>query len=146
MIISLRNADIYERDAVLFKSDNWLNSSCINYCLRKLEINLENNDKIGLEMSTKYLMMDPSVVSFLQNQCIDEEEHEELGVGIEIHKREWVFLPITNSDSFSIMPSHWSVLVFDLKSGAFYHFDSHRSLNQRVAYSTAVKVMKLMGR
>ncbi len=31
LIDTFRDADIYEADALLFKSPNWLNGSCINY-------------------------------------------------------------------------------------------------------------------
>lgn len=137
LISTLLDADIYESDLDLFRGKNWLNDSCINYCLRQLEFRISNR---------KILLMNPSVVSFLLIQCDEEEEFRELATGIEITTREWMLVPVNNSDSFTTVSTHWSLLLVQTKTGKSYHFDSCAMHNNVAAQSTADKILELLGK
>ena len=137
LITTLLDADIYETDLVLFLDKNWLNDSCINYCLRQLEIKISNRN---------ILLMNPSVVSFLMIQCDEEEEYRELAKGIEIDSRDWILVPVNNSDSFSTVSTHWSLLLVQTKTGKSYHYDSCAMHNNTAAQFTADKIFVLLGK
>ena len=137
IIASLLDADIYNRDLVLFKSKSWLNDSCINYCFRRLELQIE---------SKSMLLMDPSVVSFLIIQCTSDEDYDELSISIDSSSLEWLFAPVNNADSFDTPSSHWSLLLLHISSGKLYHFDSCGSSNHDAAILTAEKLYFLLKR
>ena len=137
LLASLLDANIYGDDLALFRPTNWLNDSCINYCFRRLEQQIQNNS---------ILFMDPSVVYFLLIQCTTTEEHCELSLGIRIMERTWVFIPVNNSDTFDTPSSHWSLLVLHVSSGELFHFDSCGMSNNHAAQFTAVKLFALIER
>ena len=149
LLVSYKDADVYDRDAVLFKNKNWLNDSCINFCLRRMEISTD-----------RLLLMDPSVVSFLRLQCSDEDEYEEIRqgkysissfffqycrnpisatslTGTRIASKEWVFVPINDNESFQSSSTHWSSLILHIPSQKFWHYDSCHQQN----YASAMAVM-----
>ena len=136
LITTLLDADIYGRDLNLFLSRNWLNDSCINYCLRRFEIQLSDQS---------ILLMDPSVVSFLRIQCDDEDEYAELALGQQASLRKWIFIPVNNSESFVNVSTHWSLLLLHTASSRLFHFDSCGTSNKSAAESTSIKLFKLMG-
>lgn len=136
LVTTLLDADIYGRDVDLFLPRNWLNDSCINYCLRQFEIQLSNQE---------ILLMDPSVVSFLRIQCDDEDEYTELALGQQASLRTWIFMPVNNSESFENVSTHWSLLLLHTVSARLFHFDSCGKSNKSAALSTSVKLFKLMG-
>lgn len=136
LITSLLDADIYCRDLDLFLPQNWLNDSCINYCLRRFEIQLSDQE---------ILLMDPSVVSFLKIQCHDDEEYTELALGQQVAVRKWIFVPINNSESFANVSTHWSLLLLHTSSARLFHFDSCGNSNKSAAESTSFKLLKLLG-
>jgi Ulp1 family protease len=137
LITTLLDADIYESDLDLFRGKSWLNDSCINYCLRQLELRISNRN---------ILLMNPSVVSFLMIQCDEEDDYRELATGIEINTREWIFVPVNNSDSFFTVSTHWSLLLVQTKTGKSYHFDSCGMHNNTAAQLTAEKIFVLLGK
>lgn len=137
MLTTLLDADIYESDLNLFRDKNWLNDSCINYCLRQLELKISDKN---------YLLMDPSVVSFLVIQCNEEEEYQEVAKGVEIATREWILVPVNNSYSFSTASTHWSLLLVQRQTGNLYHFDSCAMHNAIAAEITSKKIFQLLGR
>lgn len=137
ILANLLDANIYAYDLSLFRPGNWLNDSCINYCFRRLELQILNNS---------ILLMDPSVVSFLLIQCTTAEEYSELSLGIKIMERTWIFVPVNNSDAFDTPSSHWSLLLLHVSSGKFLHFDSCGTSNYRAAQTTATKMSSLIGR
>lgn len=137
ILTSLLDANIYGNDLALFRPGNWLNDSCINYCFRRLEQEIQQKS---------ILFMDPSVVSFLLIQCTTAEEYCELSLGVQIMERTWVFIPVNNSDTFDTPSSHWSLLVLHVSSGKSFHFDSCGMSNNRAAQFTAVKFFALIDR
>ena len=137
ILASLKDANIYDRDLVLLRPGNWLNDSCINYCLRQLEI------KISEET---FQLLDPAVVSFLVIQCTDDDEYADLSSGLELSMRKWIFVPINNSDSFTVTSTHWSLLVVHIDSGKSFHFDSGGNHNRKACETTALKIFQLLRR
>ena len=137
ILSTIKDANIYDRDLVLLRPGNWLNDSCINYCLRRLEFQISDE---------AVLLLDPAVASFLVIQCDDDDEYADLSTGLEILKRKWIFVPISNSDSFTVLSSHWSLLVVHTDSGNMYHFDSGGNSNRKACETTAFKMFQLLKR
>ena len=132
-ILSLLDADIYDRDLELFHPPNWLNDRCINYCFRRIA-----------HKFTSIILMDPSVVSFLRIQCEDNEEFAELAEGIELHSKTWLLIPINDSDSFESSSTHWSLLLVHIPSCRIFHYDSSEFYNRSAAEGTSKQVYKLL--
>ena len=137
ILSTLKDANIYDRDLVLLKPGNWLNDSCINYCLRRLEIEISEE---------AVLLLDPAVASFLVIQCTDDDEYADLSAGLELFRRKWILVPINNSDSFTVTSAHWSLLVVHIDSGKLFHFDSGGNSNRKACETTALKIFQLLRR
>ena len=134
-IDTFRDADIYEADALLFKSPNWLNGSCINYCFKKLEQELE--DRFGIEKTENILLLDPSAVSCLRFQLFDDE-YESFAIGLEISKKKWILSPVNNCNSLldASSATHWSLLLVSVTTGSCFHLDSCNQYNLNAATLT----------
>ena len=135
LLDSFRDADMYLADALLFKSPNWLNGSCINYCLKKLEQELENT--FSVEKMENIILLDPSAMSCLRFQLFDEE-YESFANGLEINKKKWILAPINNCNSLLDISSatHWSLLLVSTVTGVCYHLDSYNQNNLNAASLT----------
>lgn len=136
LIDTFRDADIYEADALLFKSPNWLNGSCINYCFKKLEQELE--DRFGIEKTENILLLDPSAVSCLRFQLFDDDEYESFANGLEIDKKKWILSPVNNCNSLldASSATHWSLLLVSVTTGSCFHLDSCNQYNLNAATLT----------
>lgn len=126
-VVSFEDVELYPSDICLFDNGNWLNDSCVLFGLRRIERHLEEFWK------TEMLLMDPCVVSFLRIQCHEPEEYKEIYESLCIREKSWIFLPLTNSESFEKISTHWSLLVVHIPGGTVYHFDSSFLLNQSAA-------------
>lgn len=150
MIGSCRDADLYPHDVQLFREGQWLNSSCINYCLRLLEESYHS--RMGSDAAAAFLngvlTMDPTVVHFLRAHCEDEEDFEQLAIDTSMREKTWVLLPINNNDSpvESTSCSHWSLLVVRCDRGESYHIDSSNRLNSEAAMKTSKVLEKVLKR
>ena len=138
LLISVNDADIYEKDHRLFKSGNWLNDNCINYCIKQLIVT------VG--MKADVLIVEPAAVSFMRIQCESEEDYADLESGWDTKSKAWLLLPITNSDSFDTPSTHWSLLILHRESGKSFHFDSSSPYNRSAAISTINKLSELFQR
>ena len=136
LIVSYRDVDIYENDLKLFCEGNWLNDTCINFCLRKAESSM--NDSI--------LLLDPAVAAFLRYQVDDDEEMKDLAKNLNVLQREWIFIPVNDCDSLGGSGSHWSALVCHVKSGYIAHLDSNGTYNKKAAISVSEKLTWMLGR
>eukprot|EP01038_Epipyxis_sp_PR26KG_P005934 gene5934-8182_t len=133
LIVSYKDADIYDRDATCFAPGCWLNDSCINYSFKLIE------DKYQ-ELMNITLLMDPAVVSFMRIQSCDDEEDEELANGLNIFKKKWIIVPVSDNQSFETFSSHWSLLLVHRLSGFSFHYDSNGSYNQLASELTAERI------
>ena len=114
-----KDALIYESDLELIEdTSGWLNDNCINFASWLiLHGGIEN----------KYVkILDPSVVSFLKLQCTDDDEFEELAIGLNITSEQVIFIPINNCNSLSnnATGTHWSLLVLLITQMIGIHLDS----------------------
>lgn len=136
LLASFQDIDIYTRDFQSLESRNWLNDSCVSFCMKRIEA-LVNCDNI--------LFMDASVVSFLKLQCESESEFEDLEDGLETRSRDWIFLPINDLNSpISSGGSHWSMLLCDIKRPCLYHFDSSNGYNNHAVAEIIPKIASLL--
>jgi Ulp1 family protease len=127
LICSIDDADVYVRDWKLFRPRNWLNDSCISYCMKMIV-----RDH-AVPSSSRILLLDPAVASFLRLQCTEEEEFAEFYAGNNLGDVEFVFVPVNDNQSFSSGSSHWSLLVAHIDSLHYWHFDSHGNYNRNSA-------------
>jgi Ulp1 family protease len=133
-LFSYKDIDIYSNDLECFRDGNWLNDSSISFCYKQLE------DRV----SPYILLMDPSVGSFLRIQCNDPEDFDELRCGTNLSSKEWIFLPITNNQSFDTKSTHWSLLIIKVSNGRIWHLDSMNHMNYDSARSFASKIRRLL--
>lgn len=131
LLVSFDDADIYERDLMMFKPGCWLNDSCINYCLKRF-----------VKVDRRIACLDPAVVSFLRLQA-EEEEDEDLVVSLGMNNATWVVLPVNDNESFTSSSNHWSLLLFHIHSGKSFHFDSSRGFNTHSSTKVAARVATL---
>ena len=117
---SFLDADLTLEQVGLY-SRGWLIDRNINFCLRRLEARLSLSERI--------LLLDPSVASFLRVQLDVDDVEEVLDAkhGLAFSRREWIIVPINDADDRVSRGSHWSLLVFNIKSNDALHLDSSRS-------------------
>jgi hypothetical protein len=138
LLLSLNDADIYRRDHALFMPHQWLNDSCISYSLRRFELDVKIHPSI--------LFMDPGLVSFMRLQCSDEDDFTSLARGVKLPERQYVFLFVSDNESFTSSSSHWSLLLCHTETGRLWHLDSHAPSNARAARGTREALQSLMKR
>jgi Ulp1 family protease len=137
ILFSYRDADVHLEDLVLFEDGQWLNDSCINFCFRRLEDELNSN---------KVLLVDPCLVSFLRFQVDADEEFEELASGLGVKEKTWLLVPINDCSDLLGASTHWSLLLCNIESGYVAHCDSCGNTNFLSATKTTEKLCKLLGR
>ena len=137
LLLSFKDINIYSRDLSLFYDGQWLNDTCINFCLAKKADELKNDS---------ILFMDPSVVSFMTFQVDDEEEMQELADGLNLLAKTWMLIPVNDCSSLGGSSSHWSLLACHIESGYLAHFDSSRQYNLQSAKNIAAKLALLLKR
>lgn len=128
LLFSYQDADIYQRDLLLFQPGTWLNDSCINFCLKR-----------RIKKDSRIVCLDPSVVSFLLLQA-DEEDAEELVISLGINSAIWLVVPVNDNDSFTASSNHWSLLLYHIHSGHSFHFDSLNDYNKKASIKVATKM------
>lgn len=92
-LLDFHDAVIYPRDLRNFEPGNWLNDACIGFCLRYMEHGI-------FPHNPELLFFDPSVVSLIKVQCLDEEDLEGISRGLRISDRKILFVPINDNNSF----------------------------------------------
>lgn len=138
IIISYKDADIYPSDLALFQGLNWLNDSCINYCMKRIV-----DDYVSADV-TAILLMEPAVISFMRIQCQTDEDFEELAVDLDFNSKTWLLAPLNDCDSFESRSSHWSLLLMHIPSSHSFHFDSSSNYNIQAARSTVSVLSKVL--
>lgn len=131
-LLDYHDAVIYQRDLANFHSGKWLNDACIGFRMKYMEVALFP-DKPYI------LFMDPSVVSMLKVQILDEEDLESVSKGLNIMSRKLIFVPTSDNKSFTEPSSHWSLLVIDAVNYRVHHIDSSNQYNLDSAQLTYEK-------
>lgn len=90
------------------------------------------------------LFVDPSVVSFLNLQCEDDEEFEDLRISLESDTKTWIFFPVSDNQSFDAPSSHWSTLLCHRPTASLLHYDSLGGRNLGAAQRLADKIARLL--
>lgn len=134
LLFSYRDVDFYHRDLLLFEEGAWLNDTAIHFCFQTLV-----SDK-------RVKLVDPAVVSFLRLQVEEEQEFAELRAGLELHRYDWLFLPINDNTNFHGGCSHWSLLACHLVTGTTVSMDSNSQYNFHAASSLLGKLGRLIGK
>jgi hypothetical protein len=88
VLLSFRDAYLYQEDVNLLSDGNWLNEACINFIWRLLEAEYENAGYSASAIS-KIALMDPTVVSYLRFQ-IEPEEYADYVSGSGVLDKEWL--------------------------------------------------------
>jgi Ulp1 family protease len=127
--LNYHDAVVYKRDVINFQDGNWLNDSCINFCFRWFEFS-ECVDKRFV------LFMDPSVMSYIKLQHIDEDDISGLRKGLRLHERDYLLVPCNDNASFQSASTHWSLLLIKTATGEAHHFDSSNQTNTTAARKT----------
>ena len=119
--VQLRDSDL----ELIESTSGWLNDNCIYFSSVLL---LGKNTNV-----TNVKIIDPSVVSFMKLQCQDDDEFEELAIGLDISKEQFVFVPINNCNTLSNnnTGTHWSLLILCLPHMVGYHLDSLSRLSNK---------------
>lgn len=92
-LLDFHDAVLYTRDVKNFEVGNWLNDACIAFCLRHMEY-------IDFPTSPYILFMDPSVVSLIKVQSMDEEDLAGISKGLKLSLRKLLFVPTNDNNSF----------------------------------------------
>jgi Ulp1 family protease len=152
-LIDYHNAVLYPRDLSFFQDSNWLNDNCINFVFRWYQHNLRRSEGNSLPLLhlpcsvdslsscsvSPILFMDPSVVSHLRSQRLDEDDLQDLRRGLQLSRYKYLFIPCNDQSSFASASTHWSLLVVDLTSQQVYSFDSSEPHNsQTMSYLTQI--------
>ena len=93
-LLDFHDAVIYKRDLDNFEPGNWLNDACVGFCMRFMEHAVFPSNKDTL------LFMDPSVVSLIKVQSMDEEDMEGIARGLKMSSRKLLFVPTNDNNSF----------------------------------------------
>ena len=88
VLLSFRDAYLYQEDVNLLSDGSWLNEACINFIWRLLEVEYENAGHSASAIS-KIALMDPTVVSYLRFQ-IQPEEYADYVSGSGVLDKEWL--------------------------------------------------------
>lgn len=135
---SFKDVDVYPQHFEFYEPGQWLDDVCINLAYRFMEDEIEGFD------SEKFLLLDPTVVSFIRLQLDDQDEFDDLATSLRLGQRHWIFFPISDSQSFSSSGSHWSLLIWNYSQNTFYHADSCGSSNSSSARSLVEKISKFV--
>ena len=92
LLLNFHDAIIYQRDLDNFSEGKWLNDACIGFIYKYMEC-VEFTDE-------RLLFMDPSVVSMIKVQVMDEEDYEGVSRGLKISNRKLIFVPTNDNNSF----------------------------------------------
>ena len=114
-LLDFHDAVIYQRDLNNFKAGNWLNDACIGFCMRYMEYAVYPD-------SQDLLFLDPSVVSLMKVQCMDEEDWEGITKGLKMSSRKMLFVPVNDNNSFQGGNVIYLFCCFYLKSRVILSF------------------------
>jgi Ulp1 family protease len=144
-LIDFHNAVLYPRDVSLYQGTNWLNDNCINFVFRWYQHNLQRStEHIGrphlpLPSSSSFtspiLFMDPSVISYIRSQTLDEDDLQDLRRGLKLFQYDYLLIPCNDQSSFNTPSTHWSLLLVALLSKQVYSFDSSEPHNDQTMRS-----------
>eukprot|EP00055_Hartaetosiga_balthica_P003996 m.9740 g.9740 ORF g.9740 m.9740 type:complete len:236 (+) comp3537_c0_seq1:206-913(+) len=129
-----RYGDTFVRagDRRLMKPGRWLNDVCISFAIDYFQIEdeevLHSISTTGDEQgSSKIYFMTPSSVQMvLFFESSDVEQVLLIPNGCAEHEKEYIFVPI-NDGVFAMQAnagSHWALLVYSIRDGSAYMFDS----------------------
>lgn len=127
-VINYHDVQMYETDIEIFTQNAWLNDNAINFYLMYIY-------QAVCGASKDWAMLDPAVISFFMLQCDEEDEFQ--AFVSQFTDKKMVFIPINNTTSSESYGTHWSLLVWDVSSQTFHHFDSSQPLNRNAATQTA---------
>jgi len=88
VLLSKRDAYLYQEDVNLLDDGMWLNEACINFIWRVLEDEYENA-LFNPTLISKIAFMDPTVVSYLRFQ-IEPEEYADYVSGSGVLEKDWL--------------------------------------------------------
>lgn len=137
--LNFRDAVLYESDIRLFSPPGWLNDACLNFGLRWIETQVDDDS---------ILLMDPAVYSFMMLQCIEDDEIKELRTSLRLAEKRSVLIPINDASDFgSHRGSHWSLISFFRDEGVAEHYDSLAtpSVNLAHARRAVEKLCRVIG-
>jgi 4a-hydroxytetrahydrobiopterin dehydratase len=149
LLVNFHDACMYGRDLALLDSPTeWLNSDCIHFALKEVQVWLEEKGQ------TDTLLLDPSQIAFLMFQCHEEDDFQDFCRGCQnFHGVSRLLIPVNDtltSSSWAMAGkgTHWSLLLLERDDApdhdyvAGYHFDSMpTSGNLPVAQAVANKVV-----
>ena len=135
-LFSYKDIPVYEHDVNFLNDRQWLNDICINLAFRIFE------DDYGTSRNS-VILMDPAAVSFLRLQVEDDDEYENMALSLRINDHDWIFMPVSDNESFDGASTHWSLLVCHRPSLTFFSLDSHSSYNLRSSKRLLPKIIKL---
>jgi sentrin-specific protease 8 len=157
LLLNYHDAVIYQRDLRLVVEDEWLNDSIMHFYLEYLQQReLASSNDLNV-LGIDYFM-DPSVVSFFMQQCVDQKDIEEFVAAAPFPKENGrIFIAVNDqmspsadwmndeTPSNSARGMHWSLLLITVRSSSAkvveaYHFDSHGDSNFAVASEIARKI------
>ena len=131
-ILEYYNSFLYPRDLFYLEDKEWLNDNCIHFIFKwfqfsKFSNNQHNNNSNN--NNNQFLFLDPSVVSQIRLQFLDDDDIKDLHKGIQFNSKSYLFIPCNNQNSFLSHSIHWSLLVIDMISHQIYSLDSSFPFN-----------------
>lgn len=123
IILSYHDVVLRQSDVAHLEPRQWLNDMIISFWFEYLP------REVYPEYRGLMYFMPPEMVQFIKASSSNETSSEELSSMLnpkELASKKVIFFPINDSptDSVTVGGSHWSLLVFNGKSGSFEHYDS----------------------
>lgn len=136
--LNFEDAVLYESDIRLFSPPGWLNDACLNFGLRWIESQVDDDS---------ILLMDPAVYSFMMLQCIEDDEIKELRTSLRLAEKRSVLIPVNDASDFgSHRGSHWSLISYFRDEGVAEHYDSSTtSVHSTYARRAVEKLCRVIG-
>jgi len=131
---SFHNSLLRDSDLKILDGALWLNDNLIGFFFEYLE-------KIVCKcQSDKVAFLCPGVT-----QLVKSSQEAEVGILVDplnLHSKDYIFLPINDSTSSQVPGgTHWSLLMFDRSSNVFQHYDSLGGANTMHAQKVANKLI-----
>jgi hypothetical protein len=149
---------LYASDCESLSRGAWLVEGVIHYRFTELQEAQERREASSSSSSdtANVLFSDPFIVNHLARGCQDNDDYCDIGKGLEVDKRDVVFMTISNAlaneyndeNADSVMSNngaHWSLLVVRRANDklTYEHFDSCKgSRNAAVAALVAEKYQR----
>ena len=135
LLLTFGQSTVYVSDLETLGAGQWLNDTIIGFAYDILSCRVcKDAPKNSL------LFVHPTTVNVIKFEN-DEEDLVPLIAGAGMQSHDLLFFPISNSKSMlSVGGSHWSLLLYERHSNAFYHLDSAGAFNLAHARNFANKV------